>query len=357
MQRWPRRAGRRWSSPRRRSGTPPPRPRPAGRRGRRPRRSPAGRAARPAGAARRPGRGRRARAAAGRARDGVRRRRRPGRAGWWRPTWALAASGSLSTSSRADSSWKTTPLSAGPSPSCRSRRIRRRSSSRAATSRSRLSWSSSASRLVRAAVAAWRTRSPSSSSSRRDSRLRSPRAGSTSRPTSVVAVGDRQGADVGRALAVRRDQPLAAAPVDLDADEADPERAGDGARDRGQLLGCPRRRSRGWRPGRRRRRTGWPGRRGPAGAPSARAAAAAGRRAGPSAAARRGPPAAAPGSRRGRRQHGDHDEVDDDQHERERGDDDGPAEQVLDRDQRGLTIATVIAIGTSVIATKNDGVA
>ena len=89
------------------------------------------RAGRPAAAAPRPGRGRRARVAAGRARVGVRRRPRPARAALVSPICALrGVAGRWSTSSRAASSWNTTPLSAGPSPSCRSRRIRRRSSSR-----------------------------------------------------------------------------------------------------------------------------------------------------------------------------------------------------------------------------------
>ena len=150
----------------------------------------------------------------------------------------LGGLGVLGTCSRADSSWKTTPLRAGPSPSCRSRRIRRRSSSRATTSRSRLSWSSSASWLVRAAVAACRTRSPSSCSSRRDSRLRRPRTGSTTRPTSCAAVVDGQRAHLGRCRAVRRDQSLAAGPVDLQADVGDAEGRRHGVRDGRELLGA-----------------------------------------------------------------------------------------------------------------------
>ena len=192
----------------------------------------------------------------------------------------------------------TPPRSApGPSPSCRSRRIRRRSSSRATTSRSRLSWSSSASRLVRAAVAACRTRSPSSCSSRRLSRLRSPRAGSTSRPTARVAVGDRQGAGLRRALAVGGHQPLPAGAVDLDAHEADPERLRHRAGHRGELPG-PRRRSPGSTPARPRCRTGCPGRRAPVAAPRRRTRSAAVRRAARSPAARRAPPRAPRATRR-----------------------------------------------------------
>ncbi len=93
-----------------------------------------------------------------------------------------ADSGSDPTALPAASSRIATPPSVGPSPSCRSRRIRRRSSSRPRTRRSRLSWSSSASRLLRIAIAACRTRSPSSAWSRRDSIDRRPRRGSTRRP-------------------------------------------------------------------------------------------------------------------------------------------------------------------------------
>ena len=140
---------------------------------------------RPAGSARRAGRGRRARAGAGRGPGGVRRPPRPARASASRPAGSWRHRDRCRPAAGRLSSWKTTPLIAGPSPSCRSRRIRRRSSSRATTSRSRLSCSSSVSRLVRTAVAAWRTRSPSSRSSRPVSRLRRPRRGSSRRPTSA----------------------------------------------------------------------------------------------------------------------------------------------------------------------------
>ena len=73
----------------------------------------------------------------------------------------------------------------------------------------------------------------------------------------VAAVGDRQRADLGRRGAVRRDEPLAAGPVDLEADVGDAERRRHRVRDGGQLLGRPRRTAPAWRRGRPRRRTGW----------------------------------------------------------------------------------------------------
>ena len=154
------RGGRRWSSPRPRSGTRPPRRPPAARAGGRRDHDPGSRTRRiavvldaiepcaPAGRSRRPARARRAPAGAGR-RPAAGRRRAPRaprrsapRAGAWPPP-------DPSSSIAAEASARI-PIAAsvGPSPSCRSRRSRRRSSSRASTSRSRDRTRSSRSRIA-----------------------------------------------------------------------------------------------------------------------------------------------------------------------------------------------------------------
>ena len=168
-----------------------------------------------------------------------------------------------------------------------------------------------------------------------------------------VAVGDRQGAGLGRALAVRRDQALAAAAVDLDARRSRRRTRRPPRGRRRRAARRPRRRSRGSRRGRRRRRTGRPGRRAPGDARRARAAAGAGRRAatvgeqhdqhdlalrrvveqgGEAATTRRSTTTRTGASSASTRV---------------------PAQQVVDRDQRRADHATVIATAGSTVNTKN----
>ena len=85
----------------------------------------------------------------------------PVAADWSRPL----ATGSV-TRSRAVSTCRRTPASAAPTPSCRSRRSRRRSSSRAVTIAARLCWSRSESRSAATAGATWSQTMASSSASR-----------------------------------------------------------------------------------------------------------------------------------------------------------------------------------------------
>ena len=223
---------------RRRSGTPPPRPpREARSRRRRPR-SPRARTA-PARPAARSAASRPRSSSAGGRRSWTRRRtsssasRTSVRAS---RTSSRARSGSDSTALPAASSRIATPPSAGPSPSCRSRRIRRRSSSRPSTSRSRLSWTSAASRLLRIAIAAWRTRSTSSPWSRRDSIERTPDRGQHQPTDALSGVGDVDlRAPAGSAPVAGRHGATVGC-VQLDPDEGHLERRRDGTGERRQLL-------------------------------------------------------------------------------------------------------------------------
>ena len=102
----------------------------------------------------------------------------PVAADWSRPL----ATGSV-TRSRAVSTCRRTPASAAPTPSCRSRRSRRRSSSRAVTIAARLCWSRSESRSAATAGATWSHTMASSSASRVGSLVSPGRAVTRSVPT------------------------------------------------------------------------------------------------------------------------------------------------------------------------------